>query len=122
MVFRRGICIGSNVWIFFGGHIIPISIVGDNLLWKNAQKKDTKNIISDTINRIIPHLRPFTTFKVWSPWNVLSRTISRHHWYIVNKIIVFPKIRSIIEFLCIHEIIPVIIVIVPIDPVKGQGL
>jgi hypothetical protein len=35
----------------------PNSIVGDRLVWKN----DTKNKISDTMNRIIPHRRPFVT-------------------------------------------------------------
>jgi hypothetical protein len=37
----------------------PSSIVGDSLVWKDAQKNET-NKISDTINRIIPHPRiPF---------------------------------------------------------------
>jgi hypothetical protein len=44
-----------------GGHVDPNSIVGDSLVWKNPQKNDTKNKTSDTINRIIPHRRPFVT-------------------------------------------------------------
>jgi hypothetical protein len=32
----------------------PNSGVGDRLLWKKAQKKDTKNITSEIINKIIP--------------------------------------------------------------------
>jgi len=32
-----------------GGQVDPSSVVGDNLEWKNAQKNDTKNRISDTI-------------------------------------------------------------------------
>jgi hypothetical protein len=44
-----------------GGHVDPNSIVGDSLVWKNAQKNETKNKISDTINRIILHRRPFAT-------------------------------------------------------------
>ena len=39
----------------------PNSFVGDKLEWKNAQKNYTKNIISETINRIIPHRNPFVT-------------------------------------------------------------
>ena len=42
IVLSNGICIGLKVMIPFGGQIIPISIVGDNLLWKNAQKKEIK--------------------------------------------------------------------------------
>jgi hypothetical protein len=41
-VLSNGICIGLKVWIPFGGHNIPNSIVGDNLLWKNPQKKEIK--------------------------------------------------------------------------------
>jgi hypothetical protein len=44
-----------------GGHSIPISIVGANLLWKKAQKKLKKNNTSDVINRIIPQRNPKTT-------------------------------------------------------------
>jgi hypothetical protein len=53
--------------ILFGGHCAPISIVGDNLLWKNAQKKEEKNKISDKINNNIPHFIPIETFFVWIP-------------------------------------------------------
>ena len=45
----------------------PISIVGDSLVWKNAQKNDTKNNISETINGIILHRRPFVTIFVCKP-------------------------------------------------------
>jgi len=44
-----------------GGQQLPISIVGDRLLWKKAQKKEKKNKISDTMNKIIPHRRPIAT-------------------------------------------------------------
>jgi hypothetical protein len=40
-----------------GGQVDPSSIVGDSLEWKNAQKNDTKNKTSDTINRIV-RIRP----------------------------------------------------------------
>jgi len=45
-----------------------LSIVGDKLVWKNAQKNDTKNKTSDTMNRIIPHRSPFVTIFVCNPW------------------------------------------------------
>jgi hypothetical protein len=51
-----------------GGQVDPSSIVGDRLLWKNAQKNDTKNRTSDTMNKIIPHRRPFVTIFVCNPW------------------------------------------------------
>ena len=38
----------------YGGHIEPTSILGDKLLWKNAQKNLKKKKISETINKIIP--------------------------------------------------------------------
>ena len=50
-----------------GGQVDPSSIVGDKLEWKNAQKNDTKNKTSETINRIIAHRNPFVTIFVCSP-------------------------------------------------------
>jgi len=83
IVFKRGIIRGLNLWIPIGGHIIPSSIDCVSLKWKNLQKKDKKNKISDVIKRIIPIFIPINTFNEWSPWNVLSRVISRHHWIII---------------------------------------
>jgi len=80
IVFNSGIWKGLNGITPKGGHSSPISILGDKLLWKNAQKKDKKKKISETMNKIIPHFIPETTLKVWSPWKVLSRDTSRHHW------------------------------------------
>lgn len=60
-VFKRGICKGLNGEIPAGGHMAPISIVGDKLLWKNAQKKEMKKKISETMKRIIPHRKPKVT-------------------------------------------------------------
>lgn len=68
-----------------GGHTEPISILGLNLLWKKAQKKEKKNITSETINRTTPNRSPFLNGLVWKPWNVASRTTSRHQFTIVNK-------------------------------------
>ena len=122
IVFNKGIWKGLNGVILIGGHIAPISIFGDNLLWKKAQKKETKKKISDTINKIIPQRSPFVTNIVCLPWNVPSREISRHHWYIVKIVIIYPKINKFILKLWNHFIIPVTKVKTPIAPVKGQGL
>jgi len=47
-----------------GGQEHPNSGEGDNLLWKNAQKKDKKNITSETMNKIIPIRSPVVTCEV----------------------------------------------------------
>lgn len=89
MVFNKGILIGLNGIIDCGGHDWPSSIVGEILLWKNAQKNEMKKNTSDVMNKIIPVFSPFITMFEWFPWLVDSRWISRHHIYaikIVNKI------------------------------------
>ena len=53
-VLSKGTPHGLKGFILFGGQTDPISIVGDKLEWKKAQKKARKNITSETINRIIP--------------------------------------------------------------------
>jgi hypothetical protein len=63
-VLRSGISNGLKGKIPCGGHIMPISTVGESLLWKKAQKKDTKNKISETMKRIIPQRIPNVTFNV----------------------------------------------------------
>jgi hypothetical protein len=57
-VFNNGTSNASIGTIPIGGHTPPISIVGPNELWKNAQKNEKKNITSETINNNIPCLRP----------------------------------------------------------------
>lgn len=81
IVFNNGTPNGSNVLIIKGGHSILSSTLGERLKWKKAQKKETKNIISETINNNLPPLRLPCTFIVWCPCQVDSRTTSRHHWY-----------------------------------------
>jgi len=78
-VFNNGTCHGLIAVIPLGGHTQPISIVGFKLEWKKAQKKAKKNIISDTINKIIPIFKPFLTYELWCPSKVASRITSRHH-------------------------------------------
>jgi len=98
IVFNKGIWNGLNGVIPIGGQFIPNSILGDRLLWKKLQKKETKKKISETINKIIPHFNPLITQIVWRPWKVPSREISRHHWYIVNNVIIKPKINKFILY------------------------
>lgn len=108
--------------MFRGGQFFPISIVGDKLLWKKAQKKLRKKKTSDTINKIIPHRKPIETEFVCKPWNVPSREISRHHWYIVNIVIILPKIKRSVEYWWNHLVKPAVRVKAPMAPVRGQGL
>ena len=90
--------------------------------WKSEKKKEIKKNTSDTINKIIPHRNPIVTGKVWSPWKVPSREISRHHWYIVKIVITLPKINNVIVYWWNHCTNPETVVIAPIAPVKGHGL
>lgn len=78
-VFSNGTSMGFRGLIPTGGHCPPSSGVGARLEWKKAQKKPKKKNASDVMNSTIPYRRPFCTVGVWWPWNVLSRTISRHH-------------------------------------------
>lgn len=77
-VFKSGILMGLKDIIIKGGHSWPSSMVGEILLWKNAQKKDIKNSTSEIIKRTIPILRPFMTASGCMPCHDLSRWTSRH--------------------------------------------
>lgn len=101
---------------------MPISTVGDRLLWKKAQKKEIKKNTSEVINKIIPHRMPFETDNEWSPCIVLSRVMSRHHWCIVNRVIKIPIKNKFILNIWNHFTIPEVRIKVPRAPVKGQGL
>ena len=105
----------------YGGHIEPTSILGDKLLWKNAQKNLKKKKISETINKIIPQRNPNSTIDVCKPWVVLSRQMSRHHWIITiinnNK----PEKNKNILFIWNHDTIPVVKYSPPTAPNIGQG-
>lgn len=90
IVLSKGIWNGLKGKIPLGGQIKPNSTAGARLLWKNAQKNEIKKNASEVINKIIPQRMLLETFNECSPWKVLSRVISRHHWYIVNKIIIMP--------------------------------
>ena len=60
-VFSNGISHGLKVSIPRGGQTPPISIEGEVLEWKKAQKKAKKNITSETINKTIPIRNPYST-------------------------------------------------------------
>jgi len=70
------------VWIASGGQTPPKLKTGDRLEWKKAQKKAKKNMISETINKIIPNLKPRCTEIVCCSSNVASLIMSRHQVYI----------------------------------------
>ena len=78
-MFSNETCVGLNRLIPVGGQVDPSSIVGDSLVWKNAQKNNKKSKTSETINRIIPHRSPFVTVFVCNPRYVPSRVTSHHH-------------------------------------------
>lgn len=60
-VFNNGTSNAFNGLIPTGGHMLPISTVGTNALWKKAQKNEIKKHTSDNINIIIPIFNPFCT-------------------------------------------------------------
>lgn len=59
---------------------------------------------------------------MWWPWNVLSRTISRHHWYIVRVLVTSPIDSSSVELKWNHITNPEVNSRADRAPVNGQGL
>ena len=53
---------------------------------------------------------------------MLSRTMSRHHWYIVRKFVVSPRSSSFVELKWNHIVRPDVISRADRAPVRGQGL
>lgn len=98
IVFSKGTFIGLNASILWGGQFWPISMHGLILAWKYAQKKDTKNKISEVINRIIPILSPSTILLKWDPCLRASRTTSFHQKKAVAIRIVKAGIEILIDF------------------------
>ena len=92
-VFNKGTEKGFKGSTPKGGQHTPISIAGDKLLWKNAQKNDTKNNTSETINNKNPIFNPLTVAFVWNPWNVDSLTTSLNHKNIQIDTDIKPKIN-----------------------------
>lgn len=104
-----------------GGHSLPISTLGDSLLWKKAQKNLKKKKISETINNAIPQRKPSSVIDVCSPWIAPSREISRHHWVIIKINNTSPRKNKDMEFRWNQETIPVVKKRPPNEPNKGQG-
>lgn len=122
IVFNNGIVKGSKALIPIGGHFIPNSIIWVSLIWKNLQKNEIKKNTSEIINKIIPIFIFKNTFLECKPWKVLSRVISRHHWNIINNVIIIAK-KLIEEFFVWNNLIVLINnIIVLSDPNKGHGL
>lgn len=64
-VFSKGIPQGESGVIPRGGHTAPISILGLNLLWKKAQKKEKKKRTSERIKKRTPKRIPLLKIVVW---------------------------------------------------------
>lgn len=123
-VLSNGTPHGSNGSILVGGQIAPISIAGERLEWKNAQKKAKKNITSETINNIIPRRKPYCTVFVWYPLKVASRITSLHQTNIEQMTIAIPKNKILSPFWkeCINIAAPVAVTKQEIDETRGHGL
>lgn len=123
-VFNSGTSNAFNAVIPTGGHTDPISTVGANAEWKNAQKNDTKNAASDTMNRITPNLNPFCTTNVCIPWYVASRITSLHHTAIVDITSTNDNIINISPYKYRWKYItpPTANPNTPADPTIGHGL
>lgn len=122
IVFIRGILIGLKARMVIGGHAWPISIVGEILLWKKAQKNETKKKTSDEIKSTIPVFSPFITKLEWLPCLEDSRWMSRHHVYAITSIV--KKAIRITKkfFLLIITSLAVTNDRIPLDANKGHGL
>ena len=67
-VFSSGKPHGLMASIPAGGHWTPISGAGDSPACKYAQKKELKNIASETTNRKNPNFKVYTILNVCAPW------------------------------------------------------
>lgn len=74
-----------------GGQFNPISMFGEILEWKYAQKNEKKNNTSDVINRIIPIFNPLEIKRKWEPCLVVSFIMFIHHKKAVVIMIVLNK-------------------------------
>lgn len=74
------------------------------------------------MKRIIPNFNPFNTREVWCPWNVDSRITSRHHWTMVERIRITPKINRLGPYEWNQAARPAVRLSAPRAPIRGQGL
>jgi len=112
------------VWTASGGHTPPKLKAGDKLEWKKAQKSAKKNIISETINKIIPNRKPRWTGAVCWSSKVASLTMSRHQIYITYNNTKNPTSASCPppKNLFMYNTVPKVIKNAPKDATNGQGL
>ena len=87
-------------------------------------QKSKKNIISETINKIIPQRKPNWTILVWWPLKVDSRITSRHQIAIQQITKNRPEKRTISPLLkeCIYKAAPVAVIKQLKAVTRGQGL
>jgi len=121
-VFSKGTPQGCIGLIPVGGHVIPISGVGESALWKKAQKNEKKNIISDMINKMKPIFSPWVTIEVCMPKKVASRIISRHQRVNINKVSNNPKAVVVNLSPWNQQTSPVVMIKALIAALIGHGL
>jgi len=78
IVLRSGTFMGLKDLMWLGGQLRPISMFGEILEWKYAQKNEKKNRTSEVMNRIIPIFNPLEIVWKWDPCLVVSVTIFVH--------------------------------------------
>lgn len=121
-VFNRGTFNGLNGLIIFGGHSCPNSIVGEILLWKNAQKNATKNKTSDVMNNNIPSCNPLFTFFVWFPCLIVSFEMSIHHIIAVSTVVIVASCNVILILVYTQMIVELVTKNALTDAINGHGL
>jgi len=121
-VFNKQISKGLKLKIPTGGQTLPSLSVTDRLLWKNLQKNEKKNITSEVIKKSIPNCILVITLNKWRPWNLLSRTTSCHHLYIIIKVLNNPINKLEISLIKNHFTKPLANKKTLNDPNKGHGL
>lgn len=121
-MFNNGINVGLKNLIFFGGQFNPSSIEGASELCKKFQKNEINKNISEIINRIILNLIKFMIKKLWFPWNVLSRIISRHQVIEIINMIIILRVKILFNIKFINIIFEIIKLKVLIDIKIGHGL
>ena len=85
IVFSKGIPHLKIFWIPTGGHLHPISTLGDSLLWKKDQKRLKNNIISDNKNPKNPNFKLRFTILVY------NKEASKNKILLNQKIIINNK-------------------------------
>ena len=105
-----------------GGHLLPSSIFGANLLWKNAQKNEKKNRTSEVMNKTIPIRSPVITGVLWYPCNLPSRDTSRHQriTHRHNKSLFITNIVFVFFWIITTDANSVLILSLAVR--RGQGL